>query len=269
MNDTEAVRLCPMCRAKPGAWRSTIRKGAATFELVNCIRCRFVYVLNPQRETFHTAQTAPAEVPERARHRQIKRVCDHHRERHLTSDAAYRVVEVGAGWGGLAQVFARDDRYRYVGLEPSADRAAFCRAHGLEVRHGLFDGPGSIGTADAIIFDNVLEHVIDPDGLVGAAVASLREGGLLIVIVPNVRDVRQLNRAWRVRHHWQPHCHINYFSAGDLDRLFARHGLGLRFFGFEAVGGVKDSFELVPRVIADAVGLHLLGLNCYGVKSAS
>lgn len=139
----------------------------------------------------------------------------------------------------------------------------------LEVRHGLFDGPDSIGIADAIIFDNVLEHVNDPDSLVGSAAASLREGGLLIVIVPNVRDVRRLNRAWRERHHWQPHCHINYFSAGDLDRLFARHGLSLRFFGLEAVGGVNDDFELVPRVIADAVGVHMLGLNRYGVKSAS
>lgn len=269
MNDAGAVRPCPMCHAMPGERRSTIRKGVAKFEIAACISCRFVYVLNPQGETFHPVQAAPAEVPEKARHRQIKRVCDHYLARQPASDGTYSVVEIGAGWGGLAQVFARDDRYRYVGLEPSVDRVAFCRAHGLEVRHGLFEGPDSIGIADAIIFDNVLEHVNDPDSLVGSAVASLREGGLLIVIVPNVRDVRRLNRAWRERHHWQPHCHINYFSAGDLDRLFARHGLSLRFFGLEAVGGVNDDFELVPRVIADAVGLHMLGLNCYGVKLAA
>ena len=130
MNDAGAVRPCPMCHAMPDARRSTIRNGVSKFEIVACISCRFVYVLNPQGETFHPVQAAPAEVPERARHRQIKRVCDHYLTRQPASDGTYSVVEVGAGWGGLAQVFARDDRYRYVGLEPSVDRVAFCRAHG-------------------------------------------------------------------------------------------------------------------------------------------
>lgn len=259
-----------MCRSTDYKAGAALCRAGYLFRFASCSACHFVYVLNPQGQTFRHMQQAPSEIPEKARHRQIKKVCDHQLALLPLSNEPRNVVEVGAGWGGLAQVFARDKRYRYVGFEPSADRAAFCRARGLEVQNRLFEGPGTLpALADAIVFDNVLEHVEEPDGLVGAAVASLRAGGLLIVIVPNVRDVRQLNRAWRERHHWQPDCHINYFSAGDLDRMFARHRLACKFFGLEALGRGSGDLGLAPRVLADVIGLHLFGLNCYGVMPAA
>jgi SAM-dependent methyltransferase len=246
-----------------------INRGGNEFDIARCIACCFVFVVNPSAKTFHLVQQAPGKVPEKARHRQIKRVCDHVFARRALPGSAFSVVEVGAGWGGLAQVFSRDGQYRYIGFEPSAARAAYCRARGFDVREGLFGGFESAGVADAVIFDNVLEHVEDPETLVRGAAASLREGGVLIVIVPNLNDVRQFHKPWRERHHWQPHCHINYFSSGDLDRLFGRHGLKCRFFGLEAAGVAGDDIGLLPRIVADMVGLHLFGLNCYGIKSSS
>jgi SAM-dependent methyltransferase len=264
------MRACPMCAATRHASHRRLTRDGQSYEVVRCLECRFVYVANPQGDTFEPNQQAPRAVPEKSRHRQIKRLCD----RRIRPDASHagelRVLEVGAGWGGLAQVFARDPRYCYLGLEPSAARAAFCRAHGFDVRQGLFDGPGSVdGRMDAVVFDNVLEHVVDPDRLVGEAAAVLNPGGLLVVIVPNLHDVRQLHPAWRARHHWQPHCHINYFSARDLARLFARHGLGLAYFGLDVVGGPGDDLDLWPRVAGDALGLHLFGLNVFGVSRAA
>ena len=86
------------------------------------------------------------------------------------------------------------------------------------------------------------------------------------MIVPNRHDLRRFHPAWRDRHYWQPHCHINYFSRADLERLFGAYDMKLCFFGFEAVGGLRDDAGLLPRVIADSLGLHVLGLNAYGVK---
>src|SRR5262245_8889520 len=161
MTDEVAARGCPMCRSLERSALLDVFKDGTLFALVRCTRCRFVYVSNPRGERFETDETAPADVPARARHRQIKRICD----RRFTRDAnahLRRVVEIGAGWGGLARIFESDDRYRYVGLEPSAARARFCRGRGLNVRQGMFDGPCSLdGPADAIVIDNVLEHVTD------------------------------------------------------------------------------------------------------------
>lgn len=256
-----------MCRS----WRSSphraLQDGGHRYSIVRCQDCNFVFVRDPRGETFEPDQQPPSRVPEKSRHRQIKRLCD----RLLAPDdpaGGWRVVEVGAGWGGLAQVFARDRRYRYLGLEPSAARAAFCRAQGLDVTQGFFGGRDTLqGRADVIVFDNVLEHVTDPDRLFGLAAECVAPGGLVVVIVPNLRDIRRFHPAWRDRHHWQPHCHISYFSSDDLKRMFARHGLHLRYFGLEAVGG-RDDIDLLPRVLADSVGLRLFGLNGYGKKPA-
>jgi SAM-dependent methyltransferase len=257
-----------MCGSRESAPRRAVRHDGHLFDIVACGDCGFVFVLNPRGETFEPEQAAPAAVPEKARHRQVKRICDRWVLRGVNSAGPRRIVEVGAGWGGLAQVFSRDPRYRYLGLEPSASRAEFCRRRGFDVVEGFFDGPESVhGAVDAIVFDNVLEHVLEPDRMVGAAAAALKPGGALIVIVPNLHDVRQLRRAWRERHHWQPHCHINYFSSDHLERMFARHGLALRYFGLEAFGGRGDDLELLPRVLLDSVGMRLFGLNAYAIRA--
>jgi SAM-dependent methyltransferase len=259
-------RACPMCGGSESRLHLAIERKGVPFRIVRCAGCRFVFVANTAASSFQHAETAPRAVPERSRHRQIKRVCDHILAGRAAGGGAVRVIEIGAGWGGLAQVFGRDARYRYVGFEPSPGRAAFCRARGFDVRDQRFLGPESAGVADAVVFDNVLEHVDDPVGLVGAAVASLAPGGVLVVIVPNLHDLRRLSRSWRQRHHWQPHAHVNYFSSADVGRLFERHALERRYFGLEAVGRAGDDLELLPRVVADLAGIHALGLNCYGVK---
>lgn len=173
---------------------------------------------------------------------------------------------MGAGWGGLAQVFSRDARYQYIGFEPSADRAAFCRARDFYVRADC-SRAALRGEADIVIFDNVLEHVDDPRSLVRHAVDVLVRRGLLVIIVPKVFDIRRIHPRWRERRHWQSHCHINYFSARHLKSMFMENKLTFSFFGFEAVGSVGDDLGLLPRGIADRLGIHLFGLNCYGIKA--
>lgn len=260
-------RVCPMCASGARELHRTVRKGDLEYRIAKCKQCGFVFVANPREETFHGAAQTPSRVPQRARHRQIKRVCDLvFVGRVRSADEPLRVIEVGAGWGGLAQVFARDRRYQYVGLEPSDDRAAFCRSRGFDVRTAVFAGPASAGPADVVVFDNVLEHVHDPLALASAAVATLRPGGVLVIIVPNVADMRQLYPPWRDRHHWQPHSHINYFSARHLRELFARHGLACRYFGLRALGRSRGDLGMLPRIAADRLGVHVLGLNCYAVK---
>jgi SAM-dependent methyltransferase len=266
MKPRPQTRGCPMC----GDWETApvVAKSyrGQTFSIDRCVRCDFLYVTNPSGTTFDHVQDAPVLVPEKPRHRQIKRVCDAELKRGAAAGSIHRVVEVGAGWGGLAQVFSRDHGWRYTGFEPSAARAAIGRARGFDVREGLFDASVTAGNTDAIVFDNVLEHVDEPRSLVRDAARALRDGGVMVVIVPNRHDLRRFQPAWRDRHYWQPHCHINYFSREDLDRLLGAEGMRPRFFGFEAVGGLRDDFGLLPRVVADRLGLHLLGLNVYGVK---
>jgi len=90
-------------------WIALVRHGVNFFVLEKFARVvktpnLVVYALM-RGETFEATQTAPAAVPQKGRHRQIKRICDR-----VLSPArgGCRIVEIGAGWGGLAQTFAAD-----------------------------------------------------------------------------------------------------------------------------------------------------------------
>ena len=71
--------------------------------------------------------------------------------------------------------------------------------------------------------------------LLADAVATLRRGGLAVVIVPNRDDLRQAVPSWRDARHWIPPDHINYFSMTDVKRMFAHCGLDAQPFGFRAL----------------------------------
>jgi hypothetical protein len=95
-------------------------------------------------------------------------------------------------------------------------------------------------------------------------VASLREGGLAIVIVPNRDDLRQWLPGWRDTRHWIPPDHINYFSMPDIVRMFAHCGLDAKPFGFHALT-LRD-VRYFPRAVLETTGISLLGHNVYAIK---
>lgn len=76
---------------------------------------------------------------------------------------------------------------------------------------------------DLLWMDNVLEHVIDPAGLLALCYELVEEGGLLMVEVPNDFSLFQdfLYKTGRIpRQHWvAPPDHLSYFSAESLEKL--------------------------------------------------
>ena len=89
----------------------------------------------------------------------------------------------------------------------------------------------------------------------------------MVVIVPNVHDVRAFSKKWRTRHLWVPPDHINYFSRKDIFRLMNGEGLSAKPFGLRPLRLRKD-WRFLPRAMAESVGLSLFGHNVYGVREA-
>jgi hypothetical protein len=110
----------------------------------------------------------------------------------------------------------------------------------------------------------VLEHVAEPAKMLETAAASLNAGGMLIVITPNVNDIRAISPKWRKKNLWIPPDHINYFSAGDIQRMFSRVGLQPRRFKFEPLS--LTDWKFFPRAAAETVGLSIFGHNVYTIK---
>lgn len=112
--------------------------------------------------------------------------------RHVT---AGRLLDVGAGQGDFGAVARR--YFTVEGTEISAEGVRLARErHGLELRRGellALDLPR--GAYDAITIWHVLEHVPDPGAVLARAAALLRQGGVLVVAVPNTDARFRVTRA--------------------------------------------------------------------------
>jgi SAM-dependent methyltransferase len=96
------------------------------------------------------------------------------------------VADAGCGTGGTLGALA--DAYRCVGIDPTPEAIVLAKKHfpGIDFRTGL----APEGLADVIAdvklvtMLDVLEHVEDDVGLLGAMVRALRPGSFLLLTVP-------------------------------------------------------------------------------------
>jgi ArsR family transcriptional regulator len=99
------------------------------------------------------------------------------------------LVDVGTGTGRMLELFA--DRVKHgTGVDLSHDMLAFARTNleragvrNCQVRHGdMYGLPLESGTADGVIFHQVLHFADDPARAVGEACRVLRSGGRMVVV---------------------------------------------------------------------------------------
>ncbi|MGA4842217.1 class I SAM-dependent methyltransferase [Streptomyces sp. G45] len=100
------------------------------------------------------------------------------------------VLDVGCGDGSAARVAAPLlAGHRVIGVDWSQDALRRARGHLPHVVRGeLSDGglPFADGSADAVLFSEVIEHLVDPDSALDELRRVLRPGGHLMLSTPNL-----------------------------------------------------------------------------------
>jgi 2-polyprenyl-3-methyl-5-hydroxy-6-metoxy-1,4-benzoquinol methylase len=157
-----------------------------------------------------------------------------------------RFLDFGCGAGGFL-LEARAGGYDVTGLEVSRDLARHvAETHGLRVLQGLVSDPAFAAERfDVIVSSQVFEHLTDP-------VATLRElrehlvpRGILLVEVPNLRDVRERLRRGAI----MDDSHLFYFDARSLSWLLLRNG----FRVLEVHQGLRP-YRVLPSLSRSAPG---------------
>ncbi|MEU5835795.1 class I SAM-dependent methyltransferase [Streptomyces diacarni] len=99
------------------------------------------------------------------------------------------VLDIGCGDGTAAAAAATAlARHRIVGVDWSQDALRRAAAHLSAVR-GELSSPGlpfATGAADAVLFSEVIEHLVDPDAALDELHRVLRPGGHLLLSTPNL-----------------------------------------------------------------------------------
>jgi SAM-dependent methyltransferase len=149
-----------------------------------------------------------------------------------------RVLDVGCGYGWFLEA-TRARGALGVGLEPDAPVAARVRERGLEARTGYFpDALDPDERFDAIVFNDVFEHLADPGRVLDACHRALRPGGRLMLNLPTSDGVffraacalARCGAPGALRRLWQADYrspHLFYWNARNLERCTAAHGFRL------------------------------------------
>jgi SAM-dependent methyltransferase len=119
-----------------------------------------------------------------------------------------RLLDVGCGTKPYRSLFAVDT---YIGLDIDSETS---RKRGIADH--FYDGnvfPFADSSFDAVLCNQVLEHVFNPDEFLGEIVRVLKPGGKLLLTVPFVWD-----------EHEQPYDYARYSSFG-LRALLEKQGL--------------------------------------------
>jgi SAM-dependent methyltransferase len=146
-------------------------------------------------------------------------------ERRLNRDSL--VVEIASNDGYLLRNFVAAD-VPVIGIDPAPSQAVVAEKAGVPTKVAFFgrelarklvaDGR----RADVIIGNNVLAHVPDVNDLVAGMSMLLKDGGVVTIENPYVRDLIANCEFDTIYHE-----HRCYFSCTSISNLVERHGLHL------------------------------------------
>jgi SAM-dependent methyltransferase len=147
---------------------------------------------------------------------------------------ARRIVEIGCARGRLGLELKRAEPGRTViGVEydPAAAEVASSRLDEVMVCDLQVERPDiPAGSADCVIFGDVLEHLIDPEQVLRWARDLLADGGVLLTCVPNFTHFSVIKALLRSDPMYQPNglldaTHIRFFSHATFIKMLLDVGL--------------------------------------------
>jgi len=144
------------------------------------------------------------------------------------------LLEVGCAHGWFLSLAKTS--YQVTGIEPDDEVRCVAVTAGLDVRAGFF--PQALGADerfDVIVFNDVFEHLPDPESLLDKVQHHLSPGGLVLFNLPSsggvfyrvarffarVGSSKLFDRMWQKG---MPSPHLHYFDQRNLQTLLSRRG---------------------------------------------
>jgi SAM-dependent methyltransferase len=150
-----------------------------------------------------------------------------------------RVLEVGCAGGQLGRLL-RQRGHHVTGIELVPEMAQRARRWLDRVvtadveRDGFPFAPASF---DALVFADVLEHLVDPWRVLREAVELLSDDGMVVASIPNVQNIDVLRRLFVGRWDYRERGildfgHLRFFTLNSIRALFAQADLTVVHVGY-------------------------------------
>ena len=132
-----------------------------------------------------------------------------------------KVLDFGCGAGEFVAA-AAGVGFEATGIDFSATRQEQSQRSGVRIVPTLADLPPGY-RAEAVTMFEVLEHLADPRGTLRDLARHMTDDGIVLVTVPDCEGITTPT-TWEDFTRVQMLEHVNHFTAGTLDSMFARSG---------------------------------------------
>jgi len=168
----------------------------------------------------------------------------------LVPDDVRCVLDVGCSTGVLGAAIKARTGARVTGVELSSEMAEVARSNLDEVLVGdaaaVLGGEALAGrTFDAVVFADILEHLVDPWAVLRAARWLVAPGGVVIASLPNVRHLDTLfnvivRGTWPYRDRGiHDRTHLRFFTRRNVVELFEQAEL--------AIERIDTNYRIIER----------------------
>lgn len=190
----------------------------------------------------------------------------------LLPASAKIILDVGCGAGMFSKTLRENFSDLYiVGIEPNRDACNLARQHLDKVYNATFDHSIDFGNLkfDAIFFNDVLEHMVNPEEALNLARSLLNDGGVVISSIPNIRYCKVLYELIICKEFTYKDAgvldktHLRFFTESSIKNLYARSGFEvLQHKGINKTKNrmIKMLASLAPALCRDVVFLQFATL---------
>jgi 2-polyprenyl-3-methyl-5-hydroxy-6-metoxy-1,4-benzoquinol methylase len=160
----------------------------------------------------------------------------------IRSAAPERVLEVGCGWGELAEWIARDTGAEVVAIDLSERMVQLARERGIDARVAdVQELPFADGAFDVVVAAWMLYHVPDLDAGLGEIARVLTKGGALIAVTNSEQHIAELRDLLA----YPPGAFEMSFNSENGEEHLRRHFASVERFDTVARATVREREKLV------------------------
>lgn len=137
-----------------------------------------------------------------------------------------KVFEIGCGAGGILEAFRENDN-EVFGCDYGEFYVNFGKTRGLNLITGNSTALNKFGTADIVILNHTLEHMIKPETELATIKNLLKPNGVLYIALPGIYSIHDTYRG-NIMLYLQ-NAHVWYFTLKTLSTLLSKAGFKLLF----------------------------------------
>lgn len=168
-----------------------------------------------------------------------------------------RILDIGCGGGNFAVAVQKRNNAEVWGVEPDEEACKIAESKLRKVLCGTIERVESIlptSFFDVIIFNDVLEHMVNPQTALGIAKNALIDNGIIVVSLPNVRYFQTIVELL-YRKDWQyqdsgilDRTHLRFYTEKSARRMFEEEGFTL--LSVDGINPIKNPWFKVFNLIS-------------------